>query len=164
MCLFHEAKHSFMDNNSFSALLDDEPFIAAIEECIDDAKMGSWHCLTAVVDSGAAENALPESARPFVELQPSEGSKYGRVYRGAGGEAIPNRGHNTVQAMTAEGQQRKCSWQVCPVTRPLMSVSRMVAAGNEVVLSNSAPYVKNLRTGETTQLRKEGKCSSSNYG
>ena len=92
---------------------------------------------------------------PFVELRPSEGSRIGRVYRGAGGEAIPNRGQKTLQAMTSEGQHRKGSWQLCPVTRPPISVSGMVAAGNEVVLSDPAPSV-DVRAGETTRLRKKG--------
>ena len=35
---------------------------------------------------------------------------------------------------TSEGQSRKSKWQICPVTRPLMSVARITEAGNRVYL------------------------------
>ena len=46
--------------------------------------------------------------------------------------------------------------EVAEVRRPLMSVSKMTAAGNEVRLSDKNPYIGNLRNGQKTALRKEG--------
>ncbi len=57
---------------------------------------------------------------------------------------------------TQEGQIRGVKWQVCHVTQPLMSVARIVAAGNHVHLGEKDPHIMDLRTGETTKQRKEG--------
>eukprot|EP00972_Heterocapsa_arctica_P024444 3606749-Heterocapsa_arctica.AAC.1 len=57
---------------------------------------------------------------------------------------------------TQEGQSRRSNWPVCPVTRPLMRVARITAAGNRVYFDDKNPHVKNLKTGEITKLRKEG--------
>ena len=58
-----------------------------------------------------------------------------------------------VTAKTAEGQTRTVVWEVCGVQRPLLSVAKMCAAGNIVLLSSN-PHIKNLRTGQATQLRR----------
>ena len=108
------------------------------------------------MDSGAAENATPAEALPFIPTAPSPGSKAGKIYRGAAGEPIPNQGQKHVAVRTSEGQARKSTWQICPVTRPLTSVARCTAAGNVVHLEEANPRVVNVKTGETTRLRKEG--------
>ena len=115
-----------------------------------------WVKITAVVDSGAAENAMPEETVPFVQTSPSPGSKAGKVYRGAAGEPIPNCGQKVITVRTQEGQSRRSTWQICPVTRPLMSVARCTAAGNKVHLEEKDPRITNIKTGESTRLRKEG--------
>ena len=80
----------------------------------------------------------------------------GKVYRGAAGEAIPNQGQKIITVKTQEWQSRRSRWQICPVTRPLMSVARCTAAGNQVYFSDANAHIKNVRTGEITKLRKEG--------
>ena len=39
-----------------------------------------WVKVTAVVDPGPAENAMPKSAAPFISTLPSEGSRLGKIY------------------------------------------------------------------------------------
>ena len=131
-----------------------EETMAAMANGLEE-KQG-WTKTTAVVDSGSAENAIPERALEFVPTTPSPGSRAGKVYRGAGGEPIPNKGQKVVVVKTAEGQKRRTTWQVCPVTRPLMSVAKMAKAGNSVHLAENNPHIKNTKTGEVTKLRKEG--------
>eukprot|EP00972_Heterocapsa_arctica_P056980 8407643-Heterocapsa_arctica.AAC.1 len=70
-----------------------------------------WVKVMAVVDSGSAENTLPPSAVPFISTVPSEGSRAGKVYRGAGGEPIPNQGQNILVIQTLECQSRRSNWQ-----------------------------------------------------
>ncbi len=38
-----------------------------------------------------------------------------------------------------------------------MSVAKITQAGNDVYLSAKDPHIKNVRTGQKTKLRKEGK-------
>ena len=146
-------------HNSFHLLEEDDEeesdMLAVTLPATQSVDLG-WHKITAVVDSGSAENAMPEESVPLVKTSPSSGSKKGKVYRGAGGEAIPNQGQKNIVVRTAEGQVRRSHWQICPVKRPLMSVARITAAGNSVHLAEANPHIKNDRTGETTKLRTEG--------
>ena len=104
-----------------------------------------------VVDSGAVDSALPVKCLPDVPLQETPGL---RPYRGAGGQEIAIKGKKKVQAMTNEGQKRTMNWTVCAVRRPLISVSKMVEAGNKVMLEDTNPRVINSKTGQVTKLQK----------
>ena len=146
--------HDGSESHEFHMLTEDREAMCAVTE--DRDSRAGWVKVTAVVDSGSAENAMPPGAVPFIGTEPSEGSRSGKVYRGAGGEPIPNQGQKVMVIKTLEGQSRKSNWQVCPVTRPLMSVARITAAGNRVYFDEKSPHIKNLRTGEITKLRKEG--------
>ena len=55
-----------------------------------------------------------------------------------------------------EGQARAIKAQVCEVNKALMSVSRMVQAGNKVVFSRSGSYVEDEATRERIPLREQG--------
>ena len=116
---------------------------------------GTWVKISAVADSGAEVNALPEDEVPFIPLTESEASKVGKVFRGAGGQRIPAKGKRVMHARTAEGQSRRVTWEVCPVRRPLLSVAKMTKAGNVVLLDERRPRIINTRTGEVTALRRE---------
>ena len=54
------------------------------------------------------------------------------------------------------GQARTIKAQVCEVNKALLSVSRMVQAGNKVIFSSSGSYVEDEGTGERTPLREQG--------
>ena len=88
--------------------------------------------ISAVVDSGAEANALPENMMQWIPLKPSSASKSGKIFRGAGGDPIPARGERSVTGRTEEGQSRRIVWEVCPVKRPLLSVAKITKAGNQV--------------------------------
>ena len=45
---------------------------------------------------------------------------------------------------------------MCEVNKALLSVSRMVQAGNTVVFSSSGSYVEDKNTGERIPLREQG--------
>jgi hypothetical protein len=133
----------------------DDELNACAEET--DASRGTgWVKVTAVVDSGAVDNVIPEQDIPFVPLEQTERSKAGRGFRGPGGEPIPTSGQRTTVIKTSEGQTRKTKWQVCPVKRALMSVAKLTEAGNTVHMSRKDPHILNEKTKEKTSLRKEG--------
>ena len=51
---------------------------------------------------------------------------------------------------------RKMRAQVCEVNKALLSVKRVVQAGNRVVFDSSGSYVEDTYTGERMALRDEG--------
>ena len=111
--------------------------------------------ISAVVDSGAEANALPENLMQWIPLKPSSASKSGKIFRGAGRDPIPARGERSVTGRTDEGQSRRIGWEVCPVKRPLLSVAKITKAGNQVYLGEDKAFDKNNKTGQITNLRRE---------
>ena len=59
-------------------------------------------------------------------------------------------------AVREEQIQRSITAQLCEVNKALLSVSRMVQAGNKVVFSGSGSHVEDQNTGERIQLREQG--------
>ena len=122
----------------------------------DDFSKRGMRKITAVVDSGASVSVLPEDWLPEIPLEASKGSVEGKRYRAAGGKSIPNLGQKRVSAVTKEGHHKTMTWQVCPVRRALISVSKMVEAGNTVTMGSEDPKIVNDATGQTTRMQKKG--------
>ena len=57
---------------------------------------------------------------------------------------------------TEEGLAREIVAQVCEVNKPLLSVSKMVAAGNRVVFDESGSYIENIVSGEKVWMKSQG--------
>ena len=55
----------------------------------------------------------------------------------------------------ANGQSRRIVWEVCPVKRPLLSVAKITEARNQVYLDEDKAFVKNNKTVQITNLRRE---------
>ena len=77
-----------------------------------------WKKVTDVVDSGAADNAMPRRLFPEIGIRATERSKDGKGFKGSGGEHIKNYGQQVVSARTPEGFVRKNTWQVGDTRRP----------------------------------------------
>ena len=71
----------------------------------DDRTRKGMVKISAVVDSGAEANALPEMQ--WIPLKPSSASKSGKIFRGAGRDPIPARGERSVTDRTDEGKSRR---------------------------------------------------------
>ena len=56
---------------------------------------------------------------------------------------------------TDEVQSRRIVWEVCAVKRPLLSVAKITNAGNQVYLGEDKAFVKNNKTEQVTNLRRE---------
>ena len=87
------------------------------------------------------------------QTRPSEGSKRGIRHKFANGEPIPNEGEKQVGFLTDDGAARNMRFQVCDVTKPLASVSRICAKGHKVAFQAGCSYIQNLTTGEVTWLK-----------
>ena len=84
-----------------------------------------------------------------------KGEAYGKNYTAANGSSIKNRGEKVVSMLTQEGQWRNLKFQVCDVTRPLASVSKIVEAGHTIVFApewKGGSYITNIKSKERTYL------------
>ena len=108
------------------------------------------------VDSGATETVVSEEMVKAVETQPGEAMKRGVRYEVASGDLIPNLGAKCFTAVGEEGQARAIKAQVCEVNKALLSVHRMVQAGNTVVFSRNGSYAQDDETGEKIYMREHG--------
>ena len=115
-----------------------------------------WEEIEMAVDSGATETVVGEDMIKEVETKPGEGTRRGVQYEVASGELIPNLGERNFVAYGEQGEARTIKAQVCDVNKALMSVSRMVQAGNKVVFSKSGSYVEDESTQERIPLREQG--------
>ena len=119
----------------------------------DDRNRKGMVKISAVVDSGAEANALPENMMQWIPLEPSSAFKVR--------EDLPRRWRRShpcsrrEAGRTEEGQSRRIVWEVCPVKRPLLSVAEVTKAGNQVYLGEDKAFVKNNKTGQITNLRRE---------
>ena len=118
--------------------------------------MLEWEPIELAVDSGASETVIPDGTVKSVQLTPSDASKRGVQYEVANGERIPNLGQKSFQGITLDGQRRGITAQVADVNKPLMSVTRLVQAGNTVVFSSTGSYVMDDATQEKIWLRESG--------
>eukprot|EP00973_Karenia_brevis_P050747 7049421-Karenia_brevis.AAC.1 len=95
-----------------------------------------WEILSVTVDSGAADSVIPEEKCSQYEAVDTAKSLAGAGYTGADGSPIPNLGERTIDVVTEAGNNTKMRFQVCPVTKALGSVSKMVRSGHRVVFDD----------------------------
>ena len=83
-------------------------------------------------------------------------SRAGLTYRSASGEPISNLGQTTVRF--SNGEHRRCHvpFQLANVERPLVSVARLVDAGNRVYFGPTGGYIAHLATGRKLPRVREG--------
>ena len=112
-----------------------------------------WTRIDFAVDSGASETVLPAHLLTDIATTEGEASRRGVLYEVANGERIPNLGEKRFLGETHhEGIARQIRAQVCEVSKPLMSVAKLVKAGNTVVFSPDGSYIWDQATGEYMAL------------
>ena len=117
---------------------------------------GLWEEIELAVDSGATESVVPPSMPESVPTVDGPASKRGVLYEVASGHQIPNEGEKRFSAITEEGTEKKMVLQVCDVSQGLLSVAKMMAAGNRVVFDPSGSFVESKTTGDRTWLKERG--------
>ena len=115
-----------------------------------------WEELEMAVDSGATETVVGLEMLKAIKLIEGQAFKRGVKYEVANGVRIPNMGEKTFVGTTDDGTKREITAQVCDVNKPLLSVSKMVAAGNRVVFEQDSSYIENIETGERVWLKERG--------
>ena len=117
---------------------------------------GQWEEIEMAVDSGASETVIGEDMLQGVETKEGPASRRGVQYEVASGVRIPNLGGKTFKGHTEEGIQRNLKAQVCEVNKALLSVNKMVQAGNRVVFDNIGSYIEDKFTHEKIWLEGKG--------
>ena len=118
------------------------------------ASTPDWEEVDFTVDSGASETVISEGMVTSVETKPSAASLRGVSYEVANGETIPNLGEKEIKCLTdGDGVKKVICAQVCDVSKPLLSVHRLVQAGHSVTFSPSGSYIQDGKTGQLMWLR-----------
>ena len=81
-----------------------------------------------------------------IEIKEGATSKRSVEYEIATRELIPNLGEKKFQAVSQEGVTQSITAQVCAVNRALMSVKKVIRAGNRVVFDEGT-YIEHKVTG-----------------
>ena len=115
-----------------------------------------WEELELAVDSGATETVIGEESLQSIKLLEGAAYKRGVKYEVANGIRIPNLGEKRFVGVTEEGLSREIVAQVCEVNKPLLSVSKIVAAGNRVVFDENGSYIENIASGEKVWMKSQG--------
>ena len=115
-----------------------------------------WELIEFALDSGATETVLGEDMLTSVETREGMASRRGVEYEIANGELIPNLGEKKFTATSAEGVVRNITAQVCSVNKALMSVKKVMKAGNRVVFDEDGSYVEDKLTGEKIWAKDDG--------
>ena len=70
----------------------------------------------------------------------------------ANGEQIKDLGEKGIPFKTNEGVQRCITFRSANVVKPLISMQKVVRAGNIVVLDEKNPHIRNIRDGTVIKL------------
>ena len=125
-------------------------------EAVNSVKVDNrWEIIDMAVDSGASETVIGEEMLQSVQTKEGDASRRGVQYEVANGVRIPNLGEKRFKGHTVEGMARNLTAQVCEVNKALLSVKRVVQAGNKVVFDADGSYIEDKSTGEKMWLREE---------
>ena len=116
----------------------------------------TWEEIELAVDSGATETVIGENILKSIDLTEGMAYKRGVKYEVANGIRIPNLGEKKFIGVTENGMAREITAQVCEVNKPLLSVSKIVAAGNRVVFDPDGSYIEDTESGEKVWLTNQG--------
>ena len=80
----------------------------------------------------------------------------GVQYEVASGELLDNLGEKKFIGVNENGDARSMTAQVCEVNKALLSVKKMVSAGNRVVFDPAGSYIEDVKSGEQMELKQKG--------
>ena len=114
-----------------------------------------WRQFSAMVDSGASEHVCPVATIDHVKVV--DGPKKGIKYELADGTDIPNRGERRCLVSNNHNYTiNRLDMQVTDVHQPLLSVAKMVDAGQRVVFDSEGSYVEDTLTLERIPFERTG--------
>ena len=108
-----------------------------------------WVKVRVTMDSVAAGHVMLEAMFPHVKLERKMSPKR---FVAANGEQIKDLGGRRIPFKTNEGVQRCITLRSAHVVKPLISMQKVVQAGNTVVLDTKNPHIRNTRDGSVIKL------------
>ena len=106
-----------------------------------EAHNDGWMELEVTVDSGACDTVMPISSCDF-KILPSYASTHGMEYEVANGAEIPNLGERKCLIRTpGNRKERRITFQVADVHKPLLSVTRAADAGFDCLLTDTGGHL-----------------------
>ena len=128
--------------------------ISAGAEVLSVADEMVWVQIPCAVDSGACANVAPGNVFCITDaclptLEPK--------YFGADGTPIVNLGSLVAEGVSEEGLEMKIDFDLGKVTRPLLSVFKMTAAGHRVQFDEKGGSIQIKGSNRRIQLRQEGR-------
>ena len=127
-----------------------------VPEGINNLGDQEWEELEMTVDSGATETVINDDMLQNIDTKQGNAYKRGVKYEVANGEVIDNLGEKTFEGVLESGEVRGVTAQVCDVNKALMSVRKMVNAGNRVVFEPNGGYIENMHTGSKIDMMDKG--------
>lgn len=122
---------------------------------VETAEWNGHECVEVLLDSGAGECVCgPDHFEAVNTMTSPDRTGAGVEYICADGGRIPNLGEKRVQAVTDEGSRLAVNFQVAPVDRPLIAVSKLTAAGHHVFFGKDAGVILHSVTGAETKFQK----------
>jgi hypothetical protein len=107
-----------------------------------------WRCVELLADSGAVDNVGDPREFPEYRVKPSAGSLAGLSYVAANKGKIANEGEQHLRLCSMDGSFGfKMKIQSAAVSRPILSVARLVENDNDVSFSKTGGTIKNRTTG-----------------
>ena len=110
-----------------------------------------WEVIDLALDSGASETVI----MPNIPIKQGDSSRRGVQNEVAKGVRIPNLCEKKFQVYSEEGTVRTITTQVCEVKKGLLSVRKVVEAGNRVVFDSTLSYIEDKKTHERMYMRDE---------
>jgi hypothetical protein len=125
-----------------------------VENTINNVEEG-WEFVSVLIDSGSTETVAPKNSLRGYELVSTDWSELGKGYSAANGSDIPNLGEKIVRGQTTNGMWCSMRFQICEVTKPLGSVSRICQAGSRVIFGppDEGSYIEHVKSRKRTMLR-----------
>jgi hypothetical protein len=117
-------------------------------------KNRGWVEVTLAVDSGATETVMNEEHLDIVDTVEGRAFKRGVKYEVANGVRIDNLGEKKFTGVATEGAKRQIVAQICDVNKALLSVRKVVGAGNRVVF-DEVSYIEDKDTKERIYIYME---------
>ena len=112
------------------------------KETLNYVGANGWEEIELAVDSGASETVVGPAMAQSADLQEGNTFKRNKVYEMADGVTIPNLGEKEFVGVSKEGIKKELRAQVCDINKGLLSVNRVVDAGNRVVFSPDGSYIE----------------------
>ena len=109
----------------------------------------NWVNIRATMDTGAAGHVMLAEMFPRVKLDRTSTTK---KFVAASGEQIKDSGGKTIPCKFAEGVRRCIEFRSASVVKPLISMRKVVHAGNVVVMDEENPHIRDNRDGTVIRL------------